>query len=481
MTQSQSSNDKQQVKDQLIMACMEDIELFAKMFLPHLLTSEIPEFHSEIYKLLPKHKRLVIAAPRGFAKSFLCSIIYPIWIGVYAPCHEIVIISASETLAKEMLRKIKREFESNQALKEIFGDMITDKWSETHSVLKSGVNFRARGSEGQIRGFRPECIILDDLETDETVQSEEQRRKIHDWIMRAAMPALTPQGQLLYIGSILSPLAVLKQILDSDNGWVKRIYRAYKDGVEAAGHELWPSLWHHHKLQQRKKEIGSWAFASEYMNDPRSNEASSIRPDSIRRWKELPQQLSCVIAVDPAYSEEDKADYKVAALVGIDQQMNRYLVSYIRTHSPQGEFIDAVLNMWMSNRGSITALGIPASGTESEVFRSFINKANDRKLYPPFVELKNTFITVSGQSKKGKGARIIASLQPLFEQGKYYIGESHNEAYNELVELTPSLGMRHDDLIDAMAYAEQIIQPVFINTDNSFKEEVPNLDNNYGY
>jgi hypothetical protein len=426
--------------------CKESIEYFSRKCLNHLLTSKIPKFHTEIYNLLTENKRLVIAAPRGFAKSYICSIIYPIWIGIHKKYSDVTIISASETLAKEMLRKIKREFESNQIIRDLYGDLITDKWSETHATLSTGVTFRARGSEGQIRGFRPDCIILDDIETDETVKSEEQRKKISDWIFKACLPALTPNGQFLIVGSIISQLAVLKQIMDSDNKWEKRLYKAYENEIEESGKELWVELWPHDRLQQRKKEIGSWAFYSEYMNNPRGSDTTSIPINLIRKWKDLPSQLSCVIAVDPAYSEEEKADWKVASLIGIDQQMNRYLIHYIRTHAPQGEFIDAVLSMWQSNKTTVTALGIPCQGLESEIFRSFVNKANERKMYPPFVELKNTFITSQGVAKRGKASRIIAALQPLFEQGKYYIGESHQEAFEELASLNPNLDQRWDDL-----------------------------------
>lgn len=477
------TNEEEELRKQYIAKCIEDIQFFAQQFLPHLLTSTIPPFHSEMYKLLrhERIKRLVIAAPRGFAKSVICSIIYPIWLGCFGMFKDITIISASETLAKEMLRRIKREFESNQKLKDFFGDMITDKWSETHATLKTGVTFRGRGSEGQIRGFRPDCIILDDIETDDSVKSEEQRRKINDWIFKACLPALTPNGKMVVVGSIISQLAVLKQILESDNGWEKRIYRAYHDKDERPGKELWASLWSHNRLQQRKREIGSWAFSSEYLNDPTSSDTTSIPSHMIRRWKELPQQLSCVISVDPAYSEEEKADWKCASLIGIDQNMNRYLIHYIRTHSPQGEFIDATLNLWMSNRNTITSLGIPSAGIESEIFRSFVQKANDRKIYPPFAELKNTFVTGAGVAKRGKASRIIASLQPLFEQGKYYIGESHQEAYEELVSLNPQLDQRWDDLIDTMAYAEQLLQPVFIQNENKWEETVKTMPNNYGW
>jgi phage terminase large subunit-like protein len=322
---------------------------------------------------------------------------------------------------------------------------------------------------------------LDDIETDDSVKSEEQRRKVNDWIFKSCLPALTPSGQMLIVGSIISQLAVLKQILDTDNKWTKRIYRAYHDKIQEPGRELWPELWNHERLQQRKAEIGSWAFSSEYLNDPTSSDTTSIPMDKIRRWKELPSQLSCVITVDPAYSEEDKADWKVASLIGIDQNMNRYLIHYIRTHSPQGEFIDAVLNMWLSNRSTITSLGIPASGTESEIFRSFVNKANERKLYPPFAELKNTFITTAGVAKRGKASRIIASLQPLFEQGKYYIGEAHQEAFEELASLNPNLDQRWDDIIDSMAYAESLIQPVFMDTTQKFEESKVLTPNDYGW
>jgi hypothetical protein len=476
-----SPHEQEDIKTALIKACAEDIRIFAEQFLGHLLTSKIPQFHRDMYEMLLVEKRLVVAAPRGFAKSYVCSIIYPIWLGVFNKYQDIVIISASETLAKEMLRRVKREFESNQKLIRWFGDMITDKWSETHATLKTGVTFRARGSEGQIRGFRPDCIILDDIETDDSVKSEEQRRKVSDWIFKSCLPALTPSGQLLIVGSIISQLAVLKQILDSNNGWEKKIYRAYHDKVEKEGNELWPELWPHERLQQRKKEIGSWAFSSEYLNDPMASDTTSISQDKIRRWKELPQQLSCVITVDPAYSEEEHADFKVACLVGIDQKMNRYLVSYIRTHAPQGEFIDSVLNMWLSSRTIITSLGIPAQGTESEIFRSFVNKANDRRIYPPFAELKNTYITAQGVAKRGKASRIIAALQPLFEQGKYYIGESHDEAFEEIASLNPNLDQRWDDIIDCMAYAEQLIQPVFMSQDNKFDKSEVKMPNDYGW
>lgn len=477
---SKLNNNTDEIKKYYEML-MSDVSLFAKVVLPNVVTHKIPSFHEELYKQLPFKERLVVAAPRGFAKSKISSIIYPIWLCcVGNRKKEIVIISASETLAKEMLRQIKLELETNTMLISLFGDMRSEKWSETHIITTSGVSIRARGAGGQIRGFRPDCLIFDDIETDETVKSEEQRKKLKDWMMKAALPTLKPNGQVVMVGSIIDYLALLNDLLEAQNGWGKMRIMAYRSFDEVVGNETWPELWPHDKLQQRKKDIGSWAFAAEYMNNPISDSSAPIKPEHIRQWKELPEDISCVITVDPAYSEDDKADWKVASLIGIDTQHNRYMINYIRTHLPSSEFYSAVLNMWQQNKHRVTALGIPNSGTEKSFFESFVKYASEKKLYPPVVELKNSFMTAAGQNVRNKKDRIIAALQPLFEQGKYYISPSQLEVRDELLQIGSS---RWDDIVDTMAYAESILTPSYIKKEKEkYSENIkPQSLVNYGY
>lgn len=478
-------NKVKKVAEEYWFRCATDIAYFAREFLPHLLTNSVPEFHLEIYGLLKNEQRLVMAAPRGFAKSTLTTVIYPVWLAAVGCLRkDVCVVSASEGLAIEMMRRVKRELEGNKRLSEYFNSghsFRTEKWSESHFITKTGVQFRAKGAQGQIRGFRPDCLILDDIETDESVESEEQRKKLKEWLFKACLNTLMPNGQFIIIGSIIHPLSVLSDLLLVDNGWTKRKYQAYKQARQEAGYELWPELWHHNRLQARKREIGSFAFSSEYLNDPVSDETAPIKPNQIRYWKELPEQISLVIAVDPAYSEDDKADYKVAALVGVDQQGNHYLVSYIRTHAGCGEFFNAIINLWIYNRGKVTAIGVPNSGTEKQFFKAFVDHCNSKKCYPPIVELKNSFITQTGSSVRQKKSRIIASLQPLFEAGKYYINASHNEALDELLTIGSS---RWDDIVDAMCYAEQILTPAFEDMSNAQDFNIMpkrQFTTNYGY
>ena len=458
-----------------------DLLAFSRFFCKNMLTSEIPEFHKDIYKLLLKTDRLTLATPRGHGKSTICSVIFPLWLALFQKRRDICIISASESLAVEWLRKIKRELEYNQLLIQYFGDLKSDKWTENHIILNNQfrVNIRARGAQSQIRGFRPDCLICDDLETNETVESEEQRKKLKDWIFKDCLNTLLPGGQFIIIGTIIHPLSVLADLLLADNGWDKNKYQAYKDGKQEVGNELWPSMWPHVKLQERKKEIGTWAFASEYMNDPVSDETAPIKESMIRYWTEFPQTYSSVISVDPAYSDDEKADFKVASHIAIDPNMNRYLASRVRTHEPIGDFQDSIINLWLQNKSTVTAVGIPNSGVEKSFFESFLRKCNERKLYPPIVELKNSF-TQSGTSisSRNKKSRIVAALQPLFEQGKYYISPNDYEARDELLTIGSS---RWDDIVDTMAYAEQLLQPVFTDIGQNYEQHSKKeVEINYG-
>ena len=178
----------------------------------------------------------------------------------------------------------------------------------------------------------------------------------------------------------------------------------------------------------------------------------------IKYWEKLPEQRTSVISIDPAYSEDKHADFKVASLISIDENGRRYLECYIRNHKPTGEFIDEILNLYMQNKERITSVGLPVGGGDKEFFSSFCSKCRDRQLALPIVELKNTFTTSSGMIKRKKANRITAALQPQFEQGRYFIHESHIEARDEILSYKTS---RWDDLVDTLAYAEQILQQDF--------------------
>ena len=101
---------------------------FTDTYLSHLMESKRPEFHREIMSRLenPTARELFIA-PRGFAKSTICSRFYPLWLACYGKKKDIFLVSATISLAKENLRIIRQELENNEKLIADFGDLKSEK------------------------------------------------------------------------------------------------------------------------------------------------------------------------------------------------------------------------------------------------------------------------------------------------------------------------------------------------------------------
>lgn len=442
-----------------------NIQDFAQDMVPHWLSAKTPEFHKELYQLLRTEPLLAISAPRGFAKSTVCSKIFPLWAALFRVYGDISIISASEDfVVREIMVPIKNELENNKRLIALFGEQKTDQWASSYFKLKNGIAFEGVGVNGQLRGGRRGVAILDDVESNDSVLSEEQRGKLRDKVNKEIIPKLLPESVCVIVGTIIHPLCYLKEILNnSNNGWTRREYRAYKDaratdtGKMHKGNELWPEMWSHDKLQKRAKAIGSTAFASEYLNDPVSDNASPIQEDNIRYWEELPKEYSVYIALDPAYTENEKSDYKVAIAVAIDKDGNRYLLEYLRTHAPLGEYMEGCLNLYVKYKNRCIKFGVPG-GREVDFYNSIQERARKRQIFAPFCEIKYVIRDAqTGSSIRNKHERIVRTLQPHFENGTYYLHRTHQEAFDEI--LTFRSGSLHDDIVDAMSAVEQLVEP----------------------
>ena len=436
-----------------------DLGAFIEDFLGGYCEVPTPEFHRELFGLVKVNQRVVIAAPRGHAKSTVCSVFYPLHAALFQRRTQIRIVSAAADLAEDFLRKIKWELEHNKAILGAFGKMRTKKWTESHIILKNGVSIQAIGITSKLRGPRPDLIVMDDIETDDSVASEDRRAMMKIRIYKELINSLTSDGQLIWVGTIISHLCLIWEALndESKENWQKRIYKAYKNGIEDAEHVLWPELYNHKWLQNKKAEVGSMFFASEYMNDPSSDENAAIKPHMIRRWhtvEDLPENLSCVITLDPAYSEGKDSDWKVGCLIGIDARNTRWLLEVVRTKEPLNQYMQLIINLWYKNRDRVTAVGVPCKGTEKGFFNSFVNECNGRGVSLPIAELDNAFSSNGGRIIRRKVPRIIAALQPHFEQGRYVIGAHMGFVADELTSLGKS---RHDDVTDCMAYAEQLL------------------------
>lgn len=415
--------------------------------LRHHLKKETPgkvlcTFHRELCSLV-EHENISIAAPRGFAKSTFMTFFYSLYLLTNFPGIKITIVSATYFLSEYWANLIRRELETNEKIKLRFGDLKGDKtlkWTNELFELQNGSMLMSRGYGQQIRGTRPDVVILDDIETDEIVVSETRRNDFDHWFNEEVLGALLPGSRCVTIGTVLDVDSFLSvQLRTTREGWESRFYQAIMNGKS-----IWPEMWPLEALERKRNDIGSYAFEQEYMNNPIPPDQRQFQKKWIKYYKDLPRNVAYYAAVDLAIKVGDKNDFTAIIVVAMDANDNMYVVAYKRRKMLPKETVDQIFEYYRMY--NIQKIGIEEVGFQEMLIHEIKDQRVERNLYPAIVPLK------SGGKRK---ALRIEALQPRFECGKIFLKEGMDDLELELLRF-PSPRC-HDDLIDAMSYLLQIV------------------------
>jgi len=443
-----------------------NILFFAEYYLAsyHPKRFKTPEFHKEILRLVRNEKRLAIAAPRGFAKSTLVNIIYTLHCMLYGRNEDILTISQSGSLANEWIRKIKIILETNERIRKDFmidmlwGENKSKKWTEDHLTLDDGegriVNqVRAKGRGYQIRGFRPTKIVCDDLEDDELVRSSEQRKKLKDWFKGALMSTIDTEQQLFVIGTILHPLALLNEITSKKEDFALWETRKFKALIKDKS--IWEQKWPTKMLEAKKKEIGTYAFEAEYMNNPIPSESVLFKPDQIQKYEEEPKTTMRVTFLDPAGTDREKGDEHGLVTIGITKNGDIYELESKSGRWGLDRLCEEVLATY--ERWKVGMIGIEKVAFQGIIKRILIKAAQDKGILglPVRQITVGAFSSKERREPKDKWSRAF-KVTPLFEQGKVFL---KSRKLIEQLLLFPTGDA--DDLLDAFVYATLMIKDYY--------------------
>jgi len=167
-----------------------DFQFFCSYYLAPYFSAEPASFHREVIEMMMMHDRGAFAAPREHAKSTNVSFAFPLHQICYGLRHFIVLVRASEGDAQQNVDDIRQELEENELIREDFGDLVGNrKWAGLEFVTSKNVKVLGRGRGQSMRGlrykqWRPDLVILDDIEDDELVESKERRDKLERWLNR---------------------------------------------------------------------------------------------------------------------------------------------------------------------------------------------------------------------------------------------------------------------------------------------------------
>ncbi len=298
-----------------------------------------------------------MAAPRGHAKSTNLTFKGTMHAVLYEYKHYPILISDSSEQAEGFLDNIRVEFEENAAIIEDFGFLPGKVWRSNVLVTKSNIKLEAIGSGKKIRGrkhrnWRPDLIILDDVENDENVRTPDQRAKLDNWFKKAVSKAGDDYTDIIYIGTLLHYDSLLANTLknpayraikykavisfsEADSLWQQwtEIYTDLaNDGRErealaffqqhqatmlAGTKVLWEEKLSYYDLMVMRVSEGESAFNSEMQNEP-------INPDDclfMEEWLDYYNEAEIDFRdrafqffgfVDPSLGKSKKSDFPLS-------------------------------------------------------------------------------------------------------------------------------------------------------------------------
>lgn len=438
----------------------EDFWYFFRHYLPHYAEQDSPAFHKEIIAMLENQeiRRMAVAAPRGFSKSTLVSFAYAVWSILFEKYYFIVLVSATDALAKDLADFIQLEFTDNQRIIEDFGHLLLGQGAEGDFTANK-TRVLARGRKQAVRGFRsrqhrPDLIILDDIEKDEEALSPKTVLKTLDGIQRGLVPSLKPGGKLVFIGTILRKRSVSGTLLLSEdepwNLWTRKIYKAVEPDGNGNEVSLWEERFPLEFLHEQKRTMGLSAFNAEYQNMP-TDDDTALFTEAMIRDNKLEADAAMVLFIDPSVDGIKANDYKAGVLVAKNKE-EFIIVDAAMVQGGDTKFFKEIHSIYSKYKNNILAVAVESNGFQAYFLRELQNYAEAEGLTLPVTAVKNSL----------KKEHRIARLAPLFETGKICFEPEfrRSRAGKILIEQLlyfPSSAV-HDDGPDALDGAVKVLE-----------------------
>jgi predicted phage terminase large subunit-like protein len=318
-----------------------DLYFLAKVILGYTwLTSPVhTDFCHEIQKGINLSLYLL---PRGHCKTQIFTISGSIQTYLNRPAEPIAIVCDALKRATKKTRAIKWHLEKNQALRELFPDLVwanpfkdAPKWTDEEFIMplhdgRQEPSFLATSLENQPTGLHFPTIKCDDIVTPETCTTRTQMDKNRDayGLMRSSI--LQTGGNIQIAGTIYDDGDLHCDMSKPGTGYT--IYR--RPAIDPiTGAALWPEQFDLEKLNSLRTDptVGEYIFSCQYLLDPSpENDNAYFQLAWFPRYRNRPEILRIYAAIDCALSERQTADYTSIMVVGVGEGGRIYVLDVIR-------------------------------------------------------------------------------------------------------------------------------------------------------
>lgn len=407
-------------------------------------------------------KRLILAVPPRHGKSELASVIFPSWFKGKNPGKNVISASYASELAVDFGGKC-RDIVSSPEFNDIFPQVrlsndtsAKDNWKtelvDGSRVTQKGSYFGV-GVGGAITGRGADLLIIDDpIKNRQDAESETIRKNIWDWYISTAYTRLEKDAAVIVIATRWRMDDLTGRVLGIDkDAWEVVNFPAiaeFDEPFRKKGEALWPEKYSLEYLQDVRKTLGPYEFASLYQQNPIPSENQEFRAEYFRYFEEKDlkdKNLIYMTTVDLAIGKNQDNDQTAIVTVGKERDKpNWYIVDIVAGRMDPLETIDAIFMTYMRYRP--VKVGVETVAYQKSLLYFLTEEMKRRQLYIPLVELKAT----------GDKEMRIRGLQPMYKTGVIHQRQNQTDLENELLHFPKG---SHDDIADALAYHIQLQNP----------------------
>lgn len=456
------------VKEALV-GCASSLATSARVLFPERFFREFDPIHHQVFNAIQRSRSryLAIAAPRGIGKTSINNLLLPATSILFQRAKYIVVVCASAEMAKMRSEDLKTELVENKVIKGLFGDVRGEVFNKDQWIAKVGdktICVMPRGAGQKVRGMlyrnsRPDLIIVDDLESDEEVESEEQRAAKKRWFFNSLLNCVdrgSKDWRVIVLGTVLHHDSLLVQLLDNPK-W-ESVQLEICDDEFRSNAPNFMSDDDCRALYQEFVEAGELeGWYREYRNMPvATGKDAAFRPEYFLHYREAEHNLSedrdyvNVVIVDPAKTSKINSAETAIVAVAVNTLNNTIKVRKARGMKllPSGIYDEICQTLeWTGAR----VLGVEVTGLHDFILHPLQNELIRRGF--GHVEVIPLHAR-KGDNEKGKTARV-RQLVHYYEQGLV----EHNEADCETLEgqLLSFPRPKRWDVMDALGYLPEIL------------------------
>ncbi|MCP4569881.1 MAG: hypothetical protein GY841_20060 [FCB group bacterium] len=407
---------------------------------------EMGDIHEDLHEFLASNQQGVLELPREHGKTTNMLGFAAFNIGIN-PNIRIKIVSSSDTIAVNR-GKALQEIISLPIYRKVFPNIrrgrewADGKFSVRRDVITPESTVECYGVMSRATGGRCDLLLLDDVDDEEVIVSEAKRIRNRERVANVWLNLLPPTGRAFAFATPWHEADTVHML--KGNGWP--VFR--KPVVDMK--PVWDARWHEKALRARKKTIGTLAFVRGYELVPITSETAPIKGEWFKYWSKLPIFTSVGIALDPANSLDEKADYSA---IGVFVATWEYQVYLVKVHRARYEFPSLIKALIRIADQVATEFNIlPTIGIEKTAFQNAIPQQLKATSRYPIIGVpadRSKFIRASRLGVHVENGRVHLKQGP-----DKNVHPDQKVVYDECVSYPVSA---HDDCVDMLGYGVELM------------------------